>query len=128
MRNRLIFALILPLMVAGCKTASAPTPPAPPLQGACNSTDADIYRTLIFAQGSILNLNATIRADEVTDPTTANTLKPYAQQAATDYNIAEATWQGYHAACISNPSLSAVSAQAAVNKLTSDLQTVPGGK
>lgn len=125
--KRILILLALTLPLAACKTASTSAPPPPPLTGSCNPADADMYKTLIFVQGSLLNLNATIKADETSDPNTASVLKPYAQSAVVDYNIAEAAWQGYHAACLANPSLSPASAQAAVNKVSTDMQTLPGG-
>jgi hypothetical protein len=120
----LLFGLML---MPGCKKTTANTPTAPPLAGACNPADQAIYQTLVFAQGSLLNLKATL-ADPATPSNTVSALTPYYNQAKTDYNIAEATWQGYHAACTVNAAASVTAAQTAANKLTSDLQSTPAVK
>lgn len=112
--------------LAGCKKTTATGPTAPPLAGACNPADQGMYQTLVFAQGSLLNLKATL-ADPKTDPNTVSALTPYYNQAKTDYNIAEAAWQGYHAVCLVTPSASPATAQAAVSKLGGDLQSLPKG-
>lgn len=125
--KRILMILPLAMMLVACKPVTVSSPTAPPLKGACNPADATMYQTLIFAQGSILNLNATIKADETSDPNTASILKPYAQRAAEDYNIAEAAWQGFHAACMANPATSPATAQTAVNNVSADLKAVPGG-
>ena len=97
---------------------------APPLTGACNAADSAMFQTLVFAQGSLLNLKGTLAAS-TTDPKTVSTLTPYYTQAKQDYNIAEASWQVYHAACVANPAAPVTTAQTAVNKLSSDIQTIP---
>ena len=118
-----ILALSL-MLTAGCKKTTTGGPTAPPLTGACNAADSGMYRTLIFAQGSLLNLKSTL-ASSTTDPKTVSTLTPYYNQAKADYNIAEVSWQVYHAACMANPSAPSMTAQAAVNKLSTDLQSTP---
>lgn len=112
------------IAVLGCKKTATTGPTAPPLTGACNAADSAMYQTLIFSQGSLLNLKSTLAAS-TTDPKTVSTLTPYYNQAKTDYNLAEASWQVYHATCMANPSAPSTTAQAAVNKLSSDIQSVP---
>lgn len=127
MRNRyfiMLLGFLAGIAVLGCKTSSTTAPTAPPLTGSCNSTDSAMYQTLIFAQGSLLNLKATLAAS-TTDAKTVSTLTPYYNQAKTDYNIAEASWQAFHATCVTTPSAPATTAQAAVNKLSTDIQSIP---
>lgn len=112
------------IAVLGCKKAGTTGASAPPLTGACNAADSAMFQTLVFAQGSLLNLKGTLAAS-TTDSKTVSTLTPYYTQAKQDYNIAEASWQVYHAACAANPALSPTAAQATVNKLSSDIQTIP---
>lgn len=118
----LLFATIT-TVATGCKKSSTSTP-TPPLTGACNAADSAMYQTLIFAQGSLLNLKATLAASTTT-AATVSTLTPYYNQAKTDYNIAEASWQVYHATCVTTPSTPATTAQNAVNKLSTDIQSIP---
>lgn len=112
--------------LAGCKKTGTTAVTAPPLAGACNAADQAMYQTLIFSQGSLLNLKATL-ANPQTDAKTVSTLTPYYNQARNDYNIAEAAWQGYHAVCVTAPNTSPATAQATVSKLSTDLQSLPGG-
>lgn len=120
----LALGFLVGIAVLGCKKTGTTGAAATPLTGACNAADADMYKTLVFAQGSLLNLKGTLAAS-TTDPKTVSTLTPYYTQAKQDYNIAEASWQVYHAACVANPALSPAAAQATVNKLSSDIQSVP---
>lgn len=113
--------LVFPL--TACKTVTA-TAPAAPLPGACNAADSTMYQALTVAQASLLSLEATMKNTSTASATVA-TLKPYVAQAVVDYNIAEAAWQGYHAACITNPALSPASAQAAVNTLQTAVSATP---
>lgn len=121
----LAFALgfLAAFAVLGCKKTTS-TAAAPPLTGACNAADSAMYQTLIFAQGSLLNLKATLAASTTT-PATVSTLTPYYNQAKTDYNVAEASWQVYHATCVTAPSTPTTTAQATVNKLSTDIQSIP---
>lgn len=112
------------IAVLGCKKTGTTGAAAPPLTGACNAADSAMFQTLVFAQGSLLNLKSTLAASTA-DTKTVSTLTPYYTQAKQDYNIAEASWQVYHAACVANPALSPAAAQATVNKLSSDIQSVP---
>ena len=122
--KRILIPLLALAMLAGCKTVTTTPATAPTLTGACNAADSAMFQTLVFAQGSILNLKATL-ADPQTAPKTVTTLTPYYNQAKTDYDIAIAAWKGYHAACILNPSLSPATAQSSVNKLNTDIQSTP---
>lgn len=127
MRNRyfiMLLGFLAGIAVLGCKTSGTTAPTAPPLTGACNAVDSAMYQTLVFAQGSLLNLKATLAAS-TTDAKTVSTLTPYYNQAKTDYNIAEASWQIYHATCVTSPSAPATTAQTAVNKLSTDIQSIP---
>lgn len=125
MRNRYLIMLLgflAGIAILGCKKTTSTA--APPLAGACNAADSAMYQTLIFAQGSLLNLKATLAAS-TTDAKTVSTLTPYYNQAKADYNIAEASWQAFHAACMAVPATSPTTAQNAVNKLSTDIQTIP---
>ena len=123
--RKIFTVLLLSLaLTAGCKKGTTSGPTAPPLSGACNTADSIMYQTLVFSQGSILNLKATL-ANPQTAPATVSQLTPYYNQAKADYNIAEGAWQAYHAACVTNAAASSATAQAAVNKLSSDLQATP---
>lgn len=110
--------------LAGCKQVTASTPAAPVLAGACNQADATMYQTLVFAQGSLLNLKATLASPQ-TSASTVTTLTPYYNDAKTAYNLAEVAWQTYHAACVANPSASPTAAQSAVNNLSTAINAVP---
>ena len=112
------------IAVLGCKKTGTTGAAAPPLTGACNAADSAMFQTLVFAQGSLLNLKGTLAAS-TTAPKTVSTLTPYYTQAKQDYNIAETAWQVYHAACVANPAAPVTTAQTAVNKLSSDIQSVP---
>lgn len=127
MKKTLILAVLLLLPMAGCKTAKTSVPAAPALAGSCNPADSAMYQTLIFAQGSLLNLRATL-ADPSTAPATIQALKPYVSQAVSAYNLAEVAWQTYHAACMANPKLSPAAAQTAVNNLSTAINAVPAVK
>lgn len=116
---RLASSLILAGCLAGCGAVKAPTQPPPPLlQGAVNQFDQDSYKTLVAVQASINSLNQSYRAN----PTGLASLKPILDQAATDYNLAELTWQTYHtAATLANQQ----AVTAALNKVQADLASVP---
>ncbi len=112
--------LIAPM---GCKKPSAANPVtlAP---GAYNQTDQTLFQSLMAVQASLNSLKATL-ANPQTTAQTVNTLKPYVNQAITDYNIAEVAWQTYHAALMTNASASPAAAQAAISKVQTDLQNTP---
>lgn len=124
MRKMLCIAALLLLPMAGCRKVSTTTPAAPALVGSCNPADSSMYQTLIFAQGSLLNLKATL-ADPGTAPQTVTALKPYVSQAVAAYNLAKVAWQTYHGACMANPKLSPATAQTAVNNLSTAINAVP---
>ncbi len=119
------FALGVGLLVAlsGCKTVTTAVQTAP-LPGACNAVDSTMYQTLVTAQASILSLESTL-ANPGTTPATVTTLKPYVSESVTAYNLAEAAWQAYHAACVVNGSASSAAAQAAVNTLQTAISATP---
>lgn len=119
-----VATLLLPM---GCKRASVASQATPVLQGACNSYDSGMYRALIGFQASLLSLHAMLVSPN-TAPGTISALQPYVTRAIKDYNLAEGAWQAYHAACISQPSLSPATAQAAINKVQTDLQQTVGVK
>lgn len=97
-----------------CKPTTTTHPLAP---GAANSTDQAIYSSLMVAQASLNSLKASVPSNPQ--------LKPYVNQAITDYNIAEVAWQTYHAAVALNPSVSPAAAQAALSKVQADLSAAP---
>jgi hypothetical protein len=111
----LLIALLVPI---GCKPATAPTPPPPPISGALNAFDQASYQTLIAVQATLQSLNNYYKAN----PTGLASLKPVLDQAATDYNLAELTWQTYHSAATA-ANQAAVTASLA--KVQSDLASVP---
>lgn len=115
------------LVPMGCKRTKVSPQSTPVLQGACNSYDSGMYRALIGFQASLLSLRATL-VDPNTPSKTVSALQPYVTKAIKDYNLAEGAWQAYHAACISQPKLSPTTAQAAVNKVQTDLQQTVGVK
>lgn len=103
------------LIPAGCMTAS--TNPAKLAPGAVNLTDQTIYDSLMVAQASLNSL----KTSAATNPS----LKPYVNQAITDYDVAEAAWQTYHTAASLNPNISSAAAQSALNKVQADLSAAP---
>jgi hypothetical protein len=111
------------LVPMGCKKV-APTNPATLAPGAYNSTDQTIYQSLMAVQASLNSLKATL-TNPLTTQQTISTLKPYINQAITDYDIAEVAWQTYHAALATNPSASPAAAQTAISKVQTDLQNTP---
>jgi hypothetical protein len=109
--------------VTGCAKATAPTPPPPPLDGAANQFDSDSYKTLVAVQATLNSLNTSYKAN----PTGLASLKPTLDQAASDYNIAEALWQAYHSAALSG--MASTTQQTALStsltKVQNDLASVP---
>ena len=115
---RKFVAPLLLLAVIGCKPATTPTPPPPPIAGAINAFDQTSYQTLIAVQATITSLNNSYKAN----PTGLASLKPVLDQAATDYNLAELTWQTYHATATA---ANQAAVTAALTKVQSDLASVP---
>lgn len=108
----LCLCLMLPL---GCKTATTPTPPLAP--GALNTFDQTSYQTLLAVQAAYNNLLASYKAN----PTGLAALKAPLDQIATDYNLAELTWQTYHAAATA---ANQAAVTAALTKVQTDLAAV----
>lgn len=105
------------LLGSGCSLKTSPaSPQAPAVQ--------TLYNTLIVAQATLNSLRNTLD-NPATPAATVAILKPYVNQAITDYDIAEVAWQAYNAALASNPSASSTQAQAAISKVQTDLQNVP---
>ena len=111
----LMAALLVPI---GCKSATAPTPPPPPIAGALNAFDQTSYQTLIAVQATITSLNNSYKAN----PAGLASLKPILDQAAADYNLAELTWQTYHSAATA---ANQAAVTASLTKVQSDLASVP---
>ena len=112
----LILTACLLAVPMGCHKTT-PTNPAYLAPGAYNQADQTLYGFLMIAQASINSL----KASEATNPT----LKPYLNQAIMDYNIAEVAWQTYHASLANSPNASPAAAQAAIDKLNTDLSKTP---
>lgn len=113
--KRLILALSLCL--AGCH-ATATAPPPPPPVGAVNQFDSDSYKTLVAVQATLLSLDQSYRAN----PTGLASIKSILDQAEADYNLANLTWQTYHAAATA---ANQAAVTAALSKVQSDLASVP---
>lgn len=90
----LLLASLSSATLTGCKPATSTTPPAALAPGAVNQFDQDSYATLMAAQASLNSLKQSVAQD----PANLASLKPILNQAISDYNIAEAAWQVYHAA------------------------------
>lgn len=114
-----ILASLLLLAALGCATATAPAPPPPPIAGAVNAFDQTSYQTLIAVQATLTSLNNSYKAN----PTGLASLKPILDQAATDYNLAELTWQTYHVAATA---ANQAAVTAALTKVQSDLAATAG--
>ena len=112
--KRFLAVALMCFAFAGCKPVTTTQPLAP---GAANSIDQAIYSSLMVAQASLNSLKASVPANPQ--------LKPYVNQAITDYNIADAAWQTYHTAVTINPSASPAAAQAALSKVQADLSAAP---
>ncbi len=102
-------ALLMTLLnFQGCKPANTPLPP-----GAINSFDASSYQTLMTAQAAL----NTLKQEEPQAPA----IKPYLNQAITDYNTAETAWQTYHASGSNSAGLTA-----ALAVLSTDILRIEG--
>ena len=83
-----IAVILLPTL--GCaKHVAAPVP------GQLNTYDAYAYRILFDAQAALNAFRADVTSGKVTE---TPTIKAYFNQAATDYNTANAVYQGWRAA------------------------------
>lgn len=89
-RMTIITAALAGIMcLGGCKAASAPATPAPPITGAYNSFDSTAYETLATAHAfvaSLISNAATLTAPE----------KTLLNQLTTDVNAAESVYVAYH--------------------------------
>ena len=119
-----LLSLALLLELPGCKAVKTPQNPASLAPGAYNSVDQQIFQGLKAVQASLNNLKATLQ-NPATAPTTVAILKPYFNQATTDYDIAEVAWQTYHAQLSVSSAASPVAAQVALAKVQSDLAATP---
>ena len=117
-----IAILLAVCLVVGCKVA--PTNPATLAPGADNAFDQTTYQALMTVQASLLNLQATL-LNPATSAQTVSVLKPYFNQATTDYDIAVVAWKAYHTAAASNPSASTAQVQSALTKVQTDIQNTP---
>jgi hypothetical protein len=114
-----LLTLLLPLcLLAGCvKNIQAPVP------GQLNAFDATSYRVLTDAQAAI----DSVKNSAITAPLTS-TQKVVLNQAIADYNIAEASWQAYHAGGTTNTA----ALTSAINTLVADIAAIStqikGGK
>lgn len=114
-RKILTIAAVLMMLPMGCKRTATTHPLAP---GACNLTDQTLYQSLMALQASLNTAKAEIAK--------APQLRTALNQAIVDYNAAEASWQVYHTACLTNPTTSASNVQAALNKAQTDLSGFTG--
>lgn len=107
--------LALPLLLAGCKTVSAPVPLPP---GAVNQADETFYQSLSAAQSALNSLKAS-------EPS-APQIKAALNQAIADYDLANTAYQAFHAALAAgqNPSSTAISN--AITKVQNDLTALKG--
>lgn len=117
----LFLAVCIPFSV-GCKTATTKTPPLAP--GAYNSADQQIYSALMSAQAGLNSLKSSLE-DPATDAQTKAVLKQYVNQAIGDYNLADLAYQAFHAALATNPNASPAMAQAALQRVQTDLSQPP---
>ena len=114
-----LFALCL---IVGCKPTT--TNPAALVPGADNQFDQVTFQALRTVQASLLNLQATLLNPQ-TSAETKSVLKPYFNQASTDYDLAVIAWKAYHTAAASNPNASTAAAQAALSRVQTDIQNTP---
>ncbi len=117
-----IAVLLALCLIAGCKPST--TNPATLAPGADNQFDQDTYQALMTVQASLLNLQATL-LNPNTSAETESVLKPYFNQASTDYDLAVIAWKAYHTAAASDPNTSTAAAQAALSRVQTDIQNTP---
>ena len=122
-RFTILAALALAVSMTACSIGT-PVNPATLPPGFYNSTDLGLYKALVAVEGTLSNLRATI-VNPATTAQTVDVLKPYLNQAITDYDIAEVAWQTYYATLASNPNASTANVQSAIAKVQNDLQNTP---
>lgn len=107
------------VILAGCATKAAQAP----VPGQINSFDATSFRVLADVQAAI----DSVKNDAQTTPLTA-AQKTVLNQAISDYNLAEASWQAYHAGATNDTA----ALTAAINSLVADIAAITnqirGGK
>lgn len=116
--KRVLLALCLCIIPIGCKPATSNTPPAALVPGALNSFDQTSYQTLMAVQATLNSLNASYKSN----PTGLASIKSALDQATSDYNIAELTWQTYHAAATPENEQAVTTAIAKVNSDVSSIK------
>jgi hypothetical protein len=111
--------VLLTLTVACHKTVTAPVP------GQLNTFDAYAYRVLADAQAAINDFKASVAAGKIVE---TPTLKTVLNQAITDYNVANAAYQGWHAAGGNGPTAPVAAALNQVNADITNVSAQAGGK
>lgn len=113
MKLKIVLLLILAAGMFGCATK----PASPTLPGAINSFDQTSYQTLMDAQAAIAAVKMDVSSGKIT--LTAGQ-KSVLNQAISDYNVAEASWQTYHAGATNN----VADLTAAINALVADVAAI----
>ena len=119
---KLWFLVLVLTAGMGCASKSTVTAPLP---GAINSFDQVSYQALMDSQAAINAVKADVASQKVT---LTATQKKVLNQAITDYDVAQAAWQAYHAGATSNTA----ALTQAINQIVADIAAlatqIQGGK
>lgn len=125
--KKLTLALILCVM--GLTAACANRPASAPIPGAVNSFDSDTYLTLVTAKGIIDQVKVDLANNAFPAAWVAN-IKKAVNGAITAYNVADLSYQSYHAAALAGQATPAQQAAvgSAVTNLNSAVSSITAAK
>jgi len=105
MRRNLSIATIITVLVLSIACTKSVVAPVP---GSANQFDSDTYLTLVTAKAAIdAAKTALAQNPPVFTPTLAAIVKSAVNNAVTAYNVADTTYQAYHAAAIAGTATAA---------------------